>query len=54
LAAARARGRVGGRKPADPKVIDTAIKRYNSKAHSISEICKTTGISKMTLYRYLP
>lgn len=54
LAAARARGRVGGRKPVDPKVIDTAIRMYNSKAHSISEICKTTGISKMTLYRYLP
>ncbi len=53
-AAARARGRVGGR----PKTLDTAMVQmaqslYDSRKHSINEICKTMGVSKPTLYRYL-
>lgn len=53
LASARARGRNGGRPTKDKKDIDVAIKMYNSKLHSVSEIEKTTGVSKATLYRYL-
>lgn len=53
LEAARARGRNGGRPPKDRKDIDKAIKLYNSKQHSLKEIYELTGVSKMTLYRYL-
>ena len=55
LAAARARGKLGGRKPvnpSDPKVI--AAKRMH-KDHNISidAICKSIGVSRATFYRYL-
>lgn len=55
LAAARARGRLGGRPAitaADPRV--AAAKRLH-KDHSLSidDICKTLGISRPTFYRYL-
>lgn len=53
LAAARARGRKGGRPSIDRKKIELALKLYDSKACSISEIIKTIGISKATLYAYL-
>lgn len=53
LSAARARGRTGGRPKADDKKIKTALKMYDSKEHSISEICNTVGISVPTLYRYV-
>lgn len=53
LAAARARGRKGGRPPIDSKKIRTALKMYDSKQHSIKEICKTVGISAPTLYRHI-
>lgn len=49
----RKRGIVGGRPKVDEKKIDTAIKMYESKLHSISEITKVTGVSKTSLYRYL-
>ena len=55
LAAARARGRQGGR----PKKLDTAAKvamaraLYDDHTHSIPDICKTLGVSRATLYRYL-
>ena len=54
LAAARARGRKGGR----PKLLDAekrrhAVNLYNNKQHSIAEICRLMGISKPTLYRYV-
>lgn len=54
LVAARARGKKGGR----PQKLDTknkalAIKLYNQKDYSISEICSMVGISKPTLYSYL-
>ena len=51
--AARARGRMGGRPPADSKAIKTALELYHSRACSISIILKTTGISKATLYKYI-
>ncbi len=55
LAAARARGRLGGRPAitaADPRV---AAARRLHKDHSLSidDICKTLGISRPTFYRYL-
>jgi DNA invertase Pin-like site-specific DNA recombinase len=53
LESARARGRNGGRPKVDLKNIERAIKMYNSKDYSISEILKSTGISKTTLYRYI-
>lgn len=53
LAAARARGRKGGRPTTDAKKIKTALKMYDSKQYSISEITKTVGISAPTLYRHL-
>lgn len=53
LKSARARGRNGGRPPVQKKNIELALKMYNSKEYSISEIVKATGISQATLYRYL-
>lgn len=53
LAAARARGRKGGRPKLDDKKIKTALKMYHSKNHTIKEITKTVGISAPTLYRYI-
>lgn len=55
LAAARARGRMAGR----PKKLGTggtvamAQALYDDKTHSIADICKTLGISRTTLYRYI-
>ena len=53
LAAARARGRVGGRKPADQRKVKHALALYDSRAMSVSDICATIGISRPTLYKYL-
>lgn len=53
LNAARARGRKGGRPKVNIKDITLAIKMYNSRNYSISEITKATNISKTTLYRYV-
>lgn len=55
LAAARARGRVGGRKPMlpnNPRVV-LAAKLHKDKSVSIDDICETLKISRTTLYRYL-
>lgn len=53
LNAARSRGRKGGRPKVNAKDITLAIKMYNSRNYSISEITKATNISKTTLYRYI-
>ncbi len=54
LAAARERGRTGGRpKALDAKQQKLLFKLYNSKEHSISEICSILNISKPTVYNYL-
>jgi DNA invertase Pin-like site-specific DNA recombinase len=53
MAAARARGRLGGRPMLDPNRVDLAIKMYDSKACTVAEITKATGVSKSALYRYL-
>ena len=54
LAAARARGRKGGR----PKSLDTerrqmAVNLYRQGNHSVPEICRLVGVSKPTLYSYV-
>jgi len=53
LAAARARGRNGGRPKKDEKAIKLALKMYQEKTYSIAEITKATGVSKTTIYRYV-
>lgn len=50
LAASRARGRVGGRPPKNPKEVKIALSLYDSKEYSIAEICKRCNISQGTLY----
>jgi DNA invertase Pin-like site-specific DNA recombinase len=54
LAAARSRGRVGGRpkKLAEDKRQLAAL-LYNGKQHSLMQICQLLGISKPTLYKYI-
>ena len=54
LAAARARGKKGGR----PKALNEqqralVIRLYNERKNSIKEICEMMNISKPTLYSYL-
>ena len=54
LAAARARGRKGGRRPvlnADKRAL--AVKLYNERQSPIAKICQMMGISKPTLYAYV-
>ena len=54
LAAARARGRTGGRpRKLDTQKIELVRKLYDEKQHSVKEICHILGISKPTLYKYL-
>ena len=55
LSAARARGRVGGRKPiqSDNPKVKTAKKMIKDKSVSIADICSTLRISRATLYRYI-
>ena len=55
LAAARARGRTGGRKPIlDAKGREVALALFCDKSLSVTQICKTPGVSRTTFYRYLP
>lgn len=54
LAAARARGRQGGR----PKSLNAAqrslaVKLYDERQHTLKEICSMMSISKPTLYKYI-
>lgn len=53
LESARARGRKGGRPKVKERNIEKALKLYNSKEYSISEIVSMSGISQATLYRYI-
>jgi len=53
LAAARARGRKGGRpRKLSKKQVEMAKKLMNDPTISIGEICRTMGVSKATLYRF--
>lgn len=54
LAAARARGRTGGRRPvlnAEKRAL--AVRLYSERQTPISRICAMMGISKPTLYSYV-
>jgi len=51
LKAARARGRSGGRPKTDAKTMGVALSLYDSKEHSVTEICMRCGISQGTLYK---
>ena len=53
LAAARARGRLGGRPRTDAKKIQQAMAMYDAMNIPIKDILETTGVSRATLYSYL-
>ncbi|MGQ4381205.1 sigma-70 family RNA polymerase sigma factor [Streptomyces sp. SAS_267] len=54
LAAARARGRVGGRRPKlNQRQLDQAQKMYDSGEHTVEEIADTFHVSRLTMYRHL-
>ena len=54
LAAARARGRAGGRPPSmTPTKIALARQMYETQQHSLAEIAKTLGVSRASIYRHL-
>ncbi len=52
LAAARVRGRTGGRKPKmTPKLIDKAQRMYDARQFTMAEIAQSCGVTPMTIYR---
>ena len=53
LQAARRRGRVGGRPRVDKKTVESALKLYDTRDYTVSEIEEMTGVKPATLYRRL-
>ncbi len=57
LAAARARGKRGGRPKAaaldDARKVALARALYADPRHAIADICTALGVSRSTLYRYI-
>lgn len=53
LAAARARGRVGGRPSMDPARLELAFRMYDAGTFTVAEVCEQSGVSKSTLFKYL-
>ena len=54
LSAARARGKMGGRPcKLSPAMMEGMQKLYDSREHSIQDICNIFSISKVTFYRYI-
>ena len=54
LAAARARGRHGGRPPVlDPGQVELARELYASRRYTTAEIARRLKVGRSTLYRYL-
>jgi DNA invertase Pin-like site-specific DNA recombinase len=55
LAAARARGRKGGRPPVmTPTKIAAARRLYDSREYTVAAIAKELGVSRASIYRHLP
>lgn len=55
LTAARARGRLGGRKPSfTPKKVELARQMYDAGDTPVADIAKVLGVSRATVYRHLP
>ena len=54
LAAARARGRRGGRPTVmTPEKLKAARQLYDARQHTIAEIAATLGVSRASIYRSL-
>ncbi len=54
LAAARVRGRKGGRPPVmTPEKVKVAKQMYEAREHTVEVIAKTLGVSRKTIYRHL-
>ncbi|MGY1712796.1 recombinase family protein [Geodermatophilus sp. SYSU D00758] len=54
LAAARARGRLGGRPPRlNPRKVEQLRTLAADRRNTVAEICQTLGISRATFYRYV-
>jgi DNA invertase Pin-like site-specific DNA recombinase len=55
LAAARARGKKGGRKPVQPEEprVRMAFRMYGDPRLTVADICQTLRISPATFYRYI-
>jgi DNA invertase Pin-like site-specific DNA recombinase len=57
LAAARARGKVGGRPRAEglntPQKVQMAKALYRDKHNRVADICRTLRVSRTTFYRYM-
>jgi DNA invertase Pin-like site-specific DNA recombinase len=54
LAAARARGRTGGRPSTmTPAKLQMAQQMYDSREHTVAQIAKTLGVSRASIYRHL-
>ncbi len=54
LAAARARGKMGGRKKSlNAKERKRAVETYQRKNHTVQQICEMMNITKPTLYAYI-
>jgi len=52
-AAARARGKTGGRPRTDPKLLNKARILYEDSDYTAAEVCKTFGIGRRTFFKFL-
>lgn len=53
LAAARRRGRSGGRPKADPEKVKLVARMWGSGEYKVSEIARLCGVSRSTVYNYV-
>lgn len=54
LAAARARGRHGGRKPKmTPALVGKAQRMYDARTFTMAEIAASAGVTPATIYRHI-